>query len=564
MSSSQEQAAGQVTSPTPKSGWWQEPAYMAAMGMMVAGYYSVEYITNNMIPITARHFTDNAILIAGIIALNRMFGFIVQPYVSWKSDHISTRFGRRRPFLMIGIPSTIINILLVGALPFIFKGEIRHTIPVLATLVLLNVSLQAFVDMNWGSHEPLYADTFKQKMLGRAVAIRAWCINIVSLFMSGYAMKLADTNEFLPYLCSAGLLSISALIVFTIIRERPTPPTDPHARYKPLEHIGLLFKNRDYLKLAVIGGFGIMENAAYMLFLSLLATRSLGLSKAEFGQALFPGPIIAFIISLPAGYFVDRLGPKFVMSGGFLIFGINSALMAFWVHDYGSFLTLQCVYAAAVALVSLPLTSMIFQYASSRERGKVYGLFQFTRAFCAFVFTWILGFAVQFSTADQPIPLYADDIKKAESFIAQIQNQETPLAALIYENLSPGTRELLAQPYVDASDTAKGQREALAADLNAMLRQPDLRHHPAFESIQASGYVRSHFGRTDLTEDQRFILHRVMLHDALPEVISKNVDYRVGYKMDIVLAFLGFLVVLSTRRGRYAQTIRDADVVPEE
>jgi hypothetical protein len=64
----------------------QNRPYMAALGFMVAGYYSVEFITNNVIPLTARHFTDSPFFIAAVVALNRLFGFIVQPYVSWKSD----------------------------------------------------------------------------------------------------------------------------------------------------------------------------------------------------------------------------------------------------------------------------------------------------------------------------------------------------------------------------------------------------------------------------------------------------------------------------------------------
>ena len=82
--------------------------YMLSLGLMVASFSAVETITNNMIPITCRKFTDNAIVLSFIIALNPLFGFIVQPYVAWKSDHTNTRFGRRRPYLMLGLPTTMI------------------------------------------------------------------------------------------------------------------------------------------------------------------------------------------------------------------------------------------------------------------------------------------------------------------------------------------------------------------------------------------------------------------------------------------------------------------------
>ena len=100
-------------------------AAVPALGTMVAGYYSVEFITNNVIPLTARHFTDSAFFIAAIVALNRLFGFIVQPYVSWKSDRIRTRFGRRRFFLLIGIPGTLVSLLIVGAFPHLVPPQHR-------------------------------------------------------------------------------------------------------------------------------------------------------------------------------------------------------------------------------------------------------------------------------------------------------------------------------------------------------------------------------------------------------------------------------------------------------
>lgn len=528
---------------------------MAAMGAMVAGFYSVEFITNNMIPITARHFTDNAFTISLIVALNRLFGFLVQPYVSWKSDHIQTRFGRRRPFLMIGLPATFVCVLAVGAMPFLFEGESRHALPVLILFFTLNVALQAFVDMNWGSHEPLYADTFKHKVLGRAVALRSWGINIVTLFMTLYALKLADRNQFLPYLWASIFVLMSLVIVVFIIRERPAP-APIKARYNPLSHLRLLFTNADYAKIAIIGGVQIMENAAYMLFLSLFAKRTLGLTLTQYGYALSLGPIVAFLISLPAGWLVDRFGPKPVLCLGFAVFGINSALMAFWVHDFSSFVVLQIIYAAASATVSLPLTSMVFQYASPDERGRIYGLYQFTRGFSAFVFSLVLGSLVQYSTSSDPTPMYPDDIKKTGEFMTMLGEQEAPVAQAIWGNLSPQARQILAQPYVDQSELGKQQKQVLTDELNAMMDKGGFAETPAFQTLLADSPGAAKLLQED-KPGQRFIAHRVLLHAAFPDHISKNVDFRIGYMLDVILAFTAFFVVLSTRRGKYAQTMKD-------
>ena len=97
--------------------------YMTAMGMMSAGWMSVDWITNYRIPTTLRHFTENSFLISCIIDLNRLFGFVVQPYIAWKSDRVRTRFGRRRPFLMVGLPCTLFFLILLGIFPFLVQSD---------------------------------------------------------------------------------------------------------------------------------------------------------------------------------------------------------------------------------------------------------------------------------------------------------------------------------------------------------------------------------------------------------------------------------------------------------
>jgi len=42
--------------------------HMAILALMAAGFNTVELITNNLIPITCRHFTDSAFLISAILA----------------------------------------------------------------------------------------------------------------------------------------------------------------------------------------------------------------------------------------------------------------------------------------------------------------------------------------------------------------------------------------------------------------------------------------------------------------------------------------------------------------
>src|SRR3954469_2506469 len=105
---------------------------MFLMGLMMAGAGTVDAITANMLPITAKHFTSNIGLIAFMVALNRICGFLVQPYAAWKSDsHLGPR-GRRRPFLLISWPATLASVAVLGVLPFVVPVAHQRTAAVVA------------------------------------------------------------------------------------------------------------------------------------------------------------------------------------------------------------------------------------------------------------------------------------------------------------------------------------------------------------------------------------------------------------------------------------------------
>jgi Na+/melibiose symporter-like transporter len=525
----------------PGHGW----GYMVTMGTMVAGFVSVEAITNNMVPITARHFTDSPLLIAFLVALNRLFGFLVQPYVAWKSDRIRTRYGRRRPFLIIGLPGTCFALLLLGIMPFVFEGESRHATATLVLLLIANVGLQFFQDVNWGSQEPLYADTFPQNLLGRAVAVRSYAIQFVYFFMNYYAMKWADHNEFIPYLCAAGLVLLSLFMVVFFIREREFSPPPAAERYNPITHLGLLFSNPDYLKVALVGAFGLMLPAAFYLFHPLFVTRTLGLTKSQLGESLALVPIVALVVSFPVGYLTDRYGPKWITAIGFIMLAVVAGGIAYGVSDYRGLLIAMCAFGAAQVVISLPMTSLVFQYTAENERGTVFGLIQFVRGFATFVFSLAIGGVVQFSSSPDSTPLYSEDIRQVEVLAARIEARATPLMVYVHDQLSPPLRATLAAP-AGGRDPAR-LRNQLGEELNRLIQDPALYAPERFRDVPLSRQSRKLARQPPLTGPALVVLNRSLLEDAFAAEISRQPDYRLSYLLSVLISLLGAAVTLRTR-----------------
>ncbi|MDP3072922.1 MAG: MFS transporter [Opitutaceae bacterium] len=528
--------------------------HMLILALMAAGFNSVELITNNLIPITCRHFTDSAFLISAILATNRLFGFVVQPYVCWKSDYLRTRYGRRRPFFLVGLPLTAVGLLFVGLLPVFIQGDARHTLPALLLVVSANVLLQAIVDVNWGSLEPLYADTFRHEQLGRAGSIRQIASQLVNLAMVSYVIGWADTNELYPYLFSiAGVLFSLALMIW-VIREQPAGDPPPPERYSPLKHLGLLVANRDYTKLAFICAANLVLPAALFLFTPLYVTDTLGLTKGELGRAQMLGPFLVIALAFPVGWLVDRFGPKWIMASGFVLYAVAFVGLAFWTRDFWTLFTFMTVFGVAQVVALMPMTAMVFQYTSPTERGQVFGVVQFTRAFSAFVLSLSIGSVVQLADSYEPTPFRTQDLKTPTQFVARLSQPQDDVTRFVRARLSVETDRLLGQVSADTKPFP-ALTDALVADLNRLLSEPAFHTAERFAGVELSRQSRRLLDEKTTAGSRLIVLNRTLLNDAFPAELSRKADYRLPYHIGLVLACLATIVALTTRRGTYARTL---------
>ena len=247
--------------------------------------------------------------------------------------------------------------------------------------------------MSWGAETPLYADTFEKQRLGRASSFRAITQQGLFLFMSLFAMQLANTSELYPYLIGIALVLVSFGIALFIIRESPAPsvPSQAEEHYNPIKHIGLLFTSREYVKVASLGAISLMYPASFNLFLPLLATETLGLEKGQYGFAIAVGAGVAMITAIPAGHLVDRLGPKYLLLIVYAAMTFGGVAMIFLVQDLQTLIVFASIQNFTQGLGGVAIMPLIFQHAPDHERGKVFGLIQFVRAAAAFLITPLIG-----------------------------------------------------------------------------------------------------------------------------------------------------------------------------
>lgn len=352
---------------------------MFLMGVMMAGAGTVDALTANMLPITARHFTDNITLIGIMVALNRICGFLVQPYVAWKSDTYRSAAGRRRPFLLGGWQTVFFSVAVLGALPIFVPVEYRHTSLLVVTLFVVNLVMQAALDVCYGSGDPIYGDTFTAGDLGRANGIRMVMTTLVGLGMAFMFVPLADLNEFWPYAGSMFFVGISYLIARFSIRESVPRDLPPPTRYNPLKPLAEL-RDPQTRNVAICGSAVLVALALTEMLHALFVTETLGFSKKILGTTNAAALIVSFAMPYPVGWLVDRIGARLVLMGGFVVLAVVEAGFVFWVKDLASLTIGLIAFKAAWVLVHLPIVPLIFANAPAERRGSVFAAVQMTRA----------------------------------------------------------------------------------------------------------------------------------------------------------------------------------------
>jgi len=291
-----------------------------------------------------------------------------------------------------------------------------------------------------------------------------------------------------------------------------------------------------------------MLPAAFWLFTSLFVTRTLGIPRGDMGKAVAYAPLVAFALSLPTGFLADRFGPRVIMATGYFLMASVSAAMAFWVHDYTSFFLIMLVNAGAGVVMAIPMSPMVFQYASPGERGTIFGLIQFVRGAAAFVFSLVLGQIVQMSPSYDPTPIYLDDINKAAEIAERLRDPDTPAVEYIARQLTP---ELLEQ--LEQLDGA-ALRQPVADALNQVLDDPQFYTPERFAGVELPEQSRKLMDQRE-TEADQVVFNRSLVQTVFGEAIFPKTNYRVSYVANILVSLLGGFVVLSTKRGRYAQPL---------
>jgi MFS family permease len=273
------------------------------------GFFGVSVIWtvyNAFVPLfLANKFNLAPAWIGFFMTLDNIAALFIQPPVGSWSDKLRTKIGRRMPFILIGAP--------ISAIAF-------GIIPVAAILPLFVACTSTLLVSMAFWRTPVVAlmpDITPSKYRSQANGIVNLMGGLGTIIASLVGSTLYEINVNFPFWMGSALVVLAALLVFIFVRE-PKQYEESTKEPNMFESLGELIHSNDKSGVRILFAifFWFLAYSGIEAFLTLYATKNLGLPAGDAGRLIGHMGILFVLFAIIAGIVGSKIGRKVTISIG--------------------------------------------------------------------------------------------------------------------------------------------------------------------------------------------------------------------------------------------------------
>ncbi len=311
-----------------------------------------------------------------IMTWDNLLNVFIQPWVGARSDHTWNRFGRRKPWMMAGVPLAVAGFILIPLVPPAWGAAGVLAIAVFILITNFGMAIFRSPTVAW------LGDLFLPEERSKAnsiINLMGGVGTVLALVIGGYLFDAAGRTA--PFWAGAALLVVATLVALIKVEEHPAPAGEIDRAPPPIirNQLADLWRQpgRNGFKVLLSIGCGFMAYEALNTGLSSFAVFSLGL-PAGFSARLIALAGIAYILAaVPMGLLGTRFGRQPVILTAVL--GLTAIFFAGYFAIQGAFsfaiaLILTGLLWSAVNVNTLPL---VFDFGDESRIGAYTGLYYF-------------------------------------------------------------------------------------------------------------------------------------------------------------------------------------------
>ncbi|HEX3029005.1 MAG TPA: MFS transporter [Clostridia bacterium] len=335
------------------------------------GFFAINIIWsiyNVAVPIYLKGLGLAGVTIGAIMAVDNIFALILQPVFGLLSDKTVSRYGRRMPFLLIGIPLAALSFLVI---PF-FRS---NAFLLLTAVFALNFFMSIFRSPTFALVPDLTPKNLRN--VANGVINTMGAIGATTAFLLGGILFRSD--DAYPFAVASGILFISVIITYAFIKEPAAPNTEPDEKEPDEKVLNSSDKKGNFLNLIFMMLAIFFWFAGYNAFETFFSTY--GQAVLEIDKSLTSFMLMAFsmmfIIAAISSRFISKKysRKKTILSGLCILIG-SFVLMIFIKNTVLLFLLLA-VSGICWALININSYPMVMEMTNSKSIGRHTGLYFF-------------------------------------------------------------------------------------------------------------------------------------------------------------------------------------------
>ncbi|HOA55391.1 MAG TPA: MFS transporter [Clostridiales bacterium] len=351
------------------------------------GFFTVSIvwgIYNIAMPIYLDDLGLSGLAVGAVMTIDNIFAVIFLPIFGALSDRTNTRYGRRMPYLLVGIP--------LSALAFILIPVLRMSLlPMMITVIAMNF----FMSIYRAPTVALMPDFTPRPLRSKANGVINFMGGVgavIAFLIGGFLFRL---NEYLPFAVCSGIMMLTIIVMYLKIREpmeiaedKPDVPDEGTASVPKDKGVML---SLIFLLLAIF--FWFVAYNAVETFFSTFGEKVLGIDKSQSSFMLSVFSAMLVIFSIPSGFIASRIGRKrTILIGITVLFLVFAALnFAIEMNTYIIYILLA-IGGISLALININSYPMVVEMASNKGIGKYTGYYYFFSMTAAILSPVLFGF----------------------------------------------------------------------------------------------------------------------------------------------------------------------------
>lgn len=357
---------------------------MRKIWLLGFGFFSISIgwsLYNGFVPFFLNDYLESTALIGFLMTIDNYFALFLQPYIGHRSDTTQTQFGRRIPYLLIGIP---LAALFIALIPF-------HTS--LITLIVFMVGMNLSMAIFRSPTIALMPDITPELQRTKANGVINFMGGLGAILAFSVGAFLFNVNESLPFLLVAAIFLVALTVIFKNIKENRDALPQTITPAVKLDYRGELDRATIFLLAAIFFWFVAIQGMEALF--TLYGVKELGLSKgaSAFSLAFFS---LSFVLSsIPTGMLGAKYGEKKMIIVGiiglFVVFSMLNMVESVMVLRF--FLVVGGMFWACININAYPF---MVAAGNQHRNGTRTGLYYLVSSLAAIVSPPLLGLFIDF------------------------------------------------------------------------------------------------------------------------------------------------------------------------